>query len=326
MNKKLCKILSVFLLTVMLFSAGLSAITSNAASESDYTATFRIATDKTSVVKDDLVTVSVLLKTNYYIYTMSLPVIYDASLFAIQNTSSTNLKSFLSFKGAMASNYTTNGNWKSPDTFYTSRNSNVSYWSKQATKDQYKIAFATWTANSSISTKAVKLTNEETIVTFVLKAKASATDISEKIFISNDFQKTKTFSAGILFAGRNDGSTFDSQTFKAVGQTIKYDGKTPIVAEEPTSSAVSINYKSSMNLKSMLDSSKITGKTIKWTSSNSSVAAVDTSGNLYAAKKGTATVTAASTDGKYTKTFDVTVNYSLIQWLIVIVLFGWIWY
>ena len=56
------------------------------------------------------------------------------------------------------------------------------------------------------------------------------------------------------------------------------------------------------------------------------VVKVDEDGNIYGAKAGTATVTAKSTDGKFTKTFDVEVNYSVLQWIIIIVLFGWIWY
>lgn len=46
-------------------------------------------------------------------------------------------------------------------------------------------------------------------------------------------------------------------------------------------------------------------------------------------KKGTATITCTVTDSNgntVTDTCNVTVKYNFGQWLIVIILFGWIWY
>lgn len=81
---------------------------------------------------------------------------------------------------------------------------------------------------------------------------------------------------------------------------------------------LSLNYKSSAKLTA-------TGaKTIKWSSSNTSVATVDANGNVTATGKGSAVITA---DGGSTKaTCNVTVGYAWWQWIIVVVLFGWIWY
>ena len=42
--------------------------------------------------------------------------------------------------------------------------------------------------------------------------------------------------------------------------------------------------------------------------------------------KGTATITARSTDGFASAKCTVEVGYSAVQWIIIIVLFGWIWY
>ena len=56
---------------------------------------------------------------------------------------------------------------------------------------------------------------------------------------------------------------------------------------------------------------------------------VDENGNVYAAKTGSATITVTITDeygNKVTDTCDVNVQYTWWQWIIVIVLFGWIWY
>ena len=65
---------------------------------------------------------------------------------------------------------------------------------------------------------------------------------------------------------------------------------------------------------------------LTWTSSNTKVATVDENGNVYAAGTGSATITVTSADGKVNETVDVKVSYTVLQWIIVIVLFGWIWY
>lgn len=63
-----------------------------------------------------------------------------------------------------------------------------------------------------------------------------------------------------------------------------------------------------------------------WTSSNEKVAQVDENGNVYASGTGNATITVTSADGMVNETVDVEVTYTVLQWIIVIVLFGWIWY
>lgn len=324
MKKSFSKIVSVLLMITMLFSMG---IVSSAASESSYVATFSIDMDKATVAKDENVTVSVKLKTNYYIYSMELPVIYDGNAFELQNTSKTSLKSFLTFKGRMADAYRTNGNWKSSADFYTNRNSNTAYWSQKEVMDRYKIAFASWTADTTLNGgKAIKLSNEETIVTFVLKAKKDIKNTDGLVFLSDDFKKTEDFAGGRWFCGRSKTEKIDVKNFVAVGQTLKFTGSAPKQEEVTESGAFVVNYKATASLKDELNSTILKDYKLKWSSSDESIVTVDDDGNIYGVKAGTATVTAKSTDGKFTKTFDVQVNYSVLQWIIIIVLFGWIWY
>lgn len=69
--------------------------------------------------------------------------------------------------------------------------------------------------------------------------------------------------------------------------------------------------------------------TVTYTSSNPSVARVDENGKVYGAKKGSADITVTVTDSygnSVSDTCKVNVKYTFGQWLIVIVLFGWIWY
>ncbi|MBQ8575139.1 MAG: Ig-like domain-containing protein [Clostridia bacterium] len=65
---------------------------------------------------------------------------------------------------------------------------------------------------------------------------------------------------------------------------------------------------------------------LTWTSSNENVAQVDESGNIYASGTGSATITVTSADGLVNETVEVEVTYTVLQWIIVILLFGWIWY
>ena len=68
---------------------------------------------------------------------------------------------------------------------------------------------------------------------------------------------------------------------------------------------------------------------ISYESSDTNFATVDQNGKIYGAKKGTATITCTVTDSNgntVQDTCNVTVKYSFGQWLIVILLFGWIWY
>lgn len=65
---------------------------------------------------------------------------------------------------------------------------------------------------------------------------------------------------------------------------------------------------------------------IIWETSDPSVATVDETGAVYAVAPGTATITARTADGSLSVTCEVTVQYSILQWIIIYILFGWIWY
>lgn len=65
---------------------------------------------------------------------------------------------------------------------------------------------------------------------------------------------------------------------------------------------------------------------IVWTSSDPNVLDVSEDGTITAKLRGTATVTASTADGSVTATRKVTVEYTFLQWIIIYILFGWIWY
>lgn len=65
---------------------------------------------------------------------------------------------------------------------------------------------------------------------------------------------------------------------------------------------------------------------VVWSSSDTDVAVVDEAGNVFTTGRGEATITCASVDGQSVSQCPVEVKYTFKQWLIVIFLFGWIWY
>ncbi len=94
-------------------------------------------------------------------------------------------------------------------------------------------------------------------------------------------------------------------------------------------SDITMNYKSSAKINPSITADDGAEYTVKYSSSNTSVARVDNNGNIYGAKRGSATITCTVTDSNgntVQDTCNVTVKYSFGQWLIVILLFGWIWY
>ncbi len=94
-------------------------------------------------------------------------------------------------------------------------------------------------------------------------------------------------------------------------------------------SNVTLNYKKSATIKPNITADKGAKYTVKYESSNPKVASVDKNGKVTALKKGSAKITCTVTDSNsntVSDTCNVTVKYSFGQWLIIILLFGWIWY
>ena len=92
---------------------------------------------------------------------------------------------------------------------------------------------------------------------------------------------------------------------------------------------ISLNYKKSTMLKPAIKADEGAKYTVKYESSNPKVASVDKNGKITALKKGSAKITCTVTDSNghtVSDTCNVTVKYSFGQWLIKILLFGWIWY
>lgn len=108
-------------------------------------------------------------------------------------------------------------------------------------------------------------------------------------------------------------------------QTIPAYGKVNSVSV----SNVSLDYKSSTTLNPQISIDVGVKYTVSYSSSNPSVASVDANGKITTKDTGSATITVTVTDeygNTVSDTCNVEVKYKWWQWILVIVLFGWIWY
>ena len=90
-----------------------------------------------------------------------------------------------------------------------------------------------------------------------------------------------------------------------------------------------LKYKSLAKIVPDINADNGTDYTVSYSSSNNNILSVDQKGNVYGAKCGNATIvcTVKDSNGKtISDNCNVNVNYSFGQWLIKILLFGWIWY
>ncbi len=143
----------------------------------------------------------------------------------------------------------------------------------------------------------------------------------------------------------SNGFTCTPTTLSVAGTqaiTVNYNGKTAMfnvtVNEKPVDNITAIQitkpsdtltYKASMNCTVAVTPSNAANYKVSWSSSNTNVAVVDGSGKVTAVGTGKATITATvKNEGGTTvsNSATVTVRYAWWQWLIKIMLLGWIWY
>lgn len=114
------------------------------------------------------------------------------------------------------------------------------------------------------------------------------------------------------------GSVLNTQTIPAYGKV-----------NSVSVSNVSLDYKSSITINPQISVDAGVKYTVTYSSSNPSVASVDANGKITTKDTGSAMITVTVTDefgNTVSDTCNVEVKYNWWQWIIVIVLFGWIWY
>lgn len=144
---------------------------------------------------------------------------------------------------------------------------------------------------------------------------------------------------GIISKGYTwTGDSFDTAGEKTV--YIRYGGaEIPlniVVWEMPSNivkgislSDFKIDYKKTASVPVEIDAPFGTQYYVTYATSHPNVARVDANGNVYGVSRGNSTITCTVTDvygNTYTDSCNVRVRWNFWQWLIIILLFGWIWY
>ncbi|MBQ6268418.1 MAG: bacterial Ig-like domain-containing protein [Clostridia bacterium] len=206
------------------------------------------------------------------------------------------------------------------------------------------------TALTAVGTQTVTVTYQGKTATFAVTVQAAVEKTLTGIAVKT-LPRKMTYTVGetldptglVITASYNTGETEDLTTgfscsptqLSAVGPqtiTVSYQRRTTTfvvtVAAAPEQvltlpATYTMNYKDDPTLK---PTGVEQGTKLRWRSSDESVVSVDGNGKLTTHKKGTATITCETEDGSQSAECKVTVNYTVLQIIIIYVLFGFIWY
>lgn len=193
--------------------------------------------------------------------------------------------------------------------------------------EDYKFNF--YAANSSFGGKIIYLPDETyklsmegisdgeilIIAQKIVDNKVVSTDVivSDDVTSSSEMELTGSVDDDLELLVDEDG---DGKVDEVVGTISKGEFKL-------SKNELEMTYKSTfdMNLNEEYEE-----ENVEWTSSDTSVVTVDDEGKICAVGNGVATITATIEGTDISDTCTVTVSYAWWQWIVVILLFGWIWY
>ena len=89
---------------------------------------------------------------------------------------------------------------------------------------------------------------------------------------------------------------------------------------------VNLYYKDELKIGADIYPADAANTVVYWTSSNEKAVIVDTNGTVHAVGRGTSVVTCTSADGYASSQCQVRVDFTLKQWVTMVLLFGWLWY
>lgn len=327
------KTIAIILSVITLF--GVFGVTSSAAS---YKATWTLnasadgrsygSADTVYVSPGDKVTVTLSFANNYYAGPLCAQIFYSSPFFAGAENLGFNKSGKLY---ATTGNTVTFADWSS----IAAGNRDAGWPVYSADKlAEYKASHhflkINMVPNAMVTQTAAKSINEVLLTMRFTVSSSAKNGQSGEIEIPVESMRTSSNKFGNLYCGiYTDGDMTksplqysDSQTFDCSKAKLRFVVSDGAVSVDPQN--VTMNYKSSLPLTATVNRGSV--KTVNWKSSDTNVVTVDNNGKLTAVGKGTATVTATTTDGKYTGSCEVKVKYSFIQIIIIYVLFGFIWY
>lgn len=312
--KVFTKVLAV-VLSVMFALSALSVL--SFAAEKDNTAYIKLTSSNQNPKPGDKFTVTVSAKTDYPVINVNTMIIYDTRYFELDTSSGAAVKKATKMPVSL------NQSTASPLAMY-----HQSYSSAMA--KQYKIVFAgvTWLPSLSSQgkeTPTTTLKDFENLYTVKFKMKSNApTDGKGFLGVDPVYIKTENDSMRSGIYAAHGGATLGDKAVASYGQTIDLSQAVVFGTEVEKMAPdynISVNYKSAYDASDVINSSK----TFDWLSADNSIVEARKT-TLNGLKTGKTYVAAVSEDGKTRFNAEVTVKYTWWQWIIVILLFGWLWY
>lgn len=197
--------------------------------EAIHKASIEITADRSVSYPGDIVTVSVLVGTDYYTASSSIPVLYDTNFYQLVGST---VQDAYAFEGSYAEASTQGGNINSPAKGYPS-----SYTAED--KAQWKYALVTLSPDSKISGEAQILEPAQKVVTlqFLVKENFTVGNYKARIWVDEAFLKTDSNKTGKLFIGRYETSEVSNNVI-TTGQAIDLAKATvSIEVKDPNSPA-----------------------------------------------------------------------------------------
>lgn len=223
--------------------------------EAIHKASIELVGDRTASYPGDIITVSVIVGTDYYAAASSIPVVYDTNFYELVGTSTSD--AFV-FEGSYAAASDKGGNINSPAKGYPS-----SYTADD--KEQWKYALVTLAPSSKLSPDAQILSPAQTVVKLQFRVLNNYTvgSYKAKIWIDEAFLKTEENKTGKLYIGRYETEKVDNNVI-SVGQSIDLTKAViNISVIDPSSPAVFTELKAALLQKPQYDASYYTDDSYK---------------------------------------------------------------
>ncbi|MBQ7957085.1 MAG: Ig-like domain-containing protein [Clostridia bacterium] len=282
----------------------LAAINALSMDLSKAVATATVLIDRKIVKQDDIITVFIKINTNYPVTGFQLPVIYDKTQFTLVDYDPDNSNSYITFYDGsfMQGSYDLNGNAGIETGF--SYTSDSEKWDTDEARAKYDYAFFTANFNSQKNPSNLNLAvpQDEVFATFRLQAKNDIENAEELVFISPDWEKTNENKAGTFSVG------FSATVLNRNPLTYKSTGMTynPVTDSMIPTDSISLNITEAtltknnptVQLVATVTPDTAINKKITWTSSDTSVATVDSAGKVTRVGSGEAVISAETPYGQ----------------------------